>query len=78
MFEQRTVETSRKAIILGAIVSMVMAVAIIAIVFSYERPEKGHQMAGDDMGALSKPKDKSEAPAVTPPEAPAPAAEPTP
>jgi len=68
VYEQQTIESGRKAMILGLAVAMVLLVVTIGVVFSHDRPEKGHQMAGDDLGSLVKPDQQTgaNAPAVSP------------
>ncbi len=75
VYEERTVETGKKAMIFGLVAAAILTIATIAIVFSHEKPQKGHQMAGDDLGTLVQPDRPTgaNAPAVSAPEAEAPA-----
>ena len=77
VYEQRSVESGKKAMIMGIIISAIFFVVTVGIVFSQDRLEKGHQMAGDDMGTFSDKRTGNE-PAAQPTEAAAPATAETP
>ncbi|MCG8417078.1 MAG: hypothetical protein MJE77_03930 [Proteobacteria bacterium] len=69
VYEKRTVESSKKAMLFGIVISAVFAVVVVIVVFSFPPPE--NKMAHDDMGMLKRatPKDNASpsAPAVNPP-----------
>ncbi len=50
VYESRTVETSKKALMAGLIAAGAFFVLMVIIVFSFDAPE--NKMAGDDMGML--------------------------
>ena len=58
VFEQRTVETSKKAMKIGIITAVAMGLLTVIIVFSFPPPE--NKMAKDDMGMLQRSKSKKE------------------
>ena len=55
VYEQHSVENGKKAMLIGIITSAVLLLVTTVIVFSYQKPMKGHQMANDDLGALTAP-----------------------